>query len=58
MKDPYASIEESRAAIQPDFRSPAEKKLDEMLDERNAYEMGGDYVAILRQIAIELIAKQ
>lgn len=55
---PYASADESAAVIHPDLRSPAEKKLDQMLEERFANEQGvtaEGYIAILRKIAVELL---
>lgn len=55
---PYASAEESAAVIHPDLRSPAEKKLDQLLEERFANEQGvtaEGYIAILRKIAVELL---
>lgn len=58
MNDPYASEADTKALLQRDTRTPAEKKLDQMLDERWANEQGVDAVGILRQIAIELIAPQ
>ena len=58
MNDPYASEAETKALLQRDTRTPAEKKLDQMLDERWANEQGVDAVGVLRQIAIELIAQQ
>ena len=58
MTDPYASTEDSLAAMRPDTLTPAEKRLECMLEERWAYEQGSDYVGILRQIAVELIAQQ
>jgi len=58
MNDPYASEADTKALLQRDTRTPAEKKLDQMLDERWANEQGVDAVGVLRQIAIELIAQQ
>lgn len=55
MKDPYASEAETRALIQPDQRSDAEKKLDAMLEERGAWEQGTDAYPILYQIAVDLL---
>lgn len=55
---PYASAEESAAVIRPDLRSPAEKKLDQLLEERCANEQGvtaEGYISILRKIAVELL---
>lgn len=55
MKTAYASEEETKALIVPDTRSPAEKKLDKMLDKRGAWEMGADPYVVLYKIAIELL---
>ena len=55
MTDPYASEAKTRALIQPDQRSDAEKKLDAMLEERGAWEQGTDAYPILYQIAVELL---
>lgn len=55
---PYASADESAAVIHPDLRSPAEKKLDQLLEERFANEQGVSaegYIAILLKIAVELL---
>lgn len=55
---PYASADESAAVIHPDLRSPAEKRLDQLLEERFANEQGVSaegYIAILRKIAVELL---
>ncbi len=38
----YASEEETRALIVPDTRTPTEKKLDKMLNDRGAWEMGAE----------------
>lgn len=54
----YASEEETKALIVPDTRSPAEKKLDKMLDKRGAWEMGADPYGVLYKIAIELLEKK
>ena len=54
----YASEEETKALIVPDTRSPAEKKLDKMLDKRGAWEMGVDPYDVLYKIAIELLEDQ
>lgn len=54
----YASEEETKALIVPDTRSPAEKKLDKMLDKRGAWEMGSDPYGVLYKIAIELLEKK
>jgi hypothetical protein len=51
----YESEEETRALIVPDTRTPAEKKLDAMLDKRGAWEMGADPYNVLYKIAIELL---
>lgn len=57
-QDPYASEEETMALLKKDARSDAEKRLDEVLEERWANEQGveleGKY-NILRQIALELL---
>lgn len=55
MNKTYASEAETRALIQPDQRSDAEKKLDAMLEERGAWEQGTDAYPILYQIAVELL---
>lgn len=56
--DPYASEEDTRALLRKDERTPAEKKLDRMLDERGAWEQGAEPFLILRQIALDLLAEQ
>lgn len=56
--DPYASEEETRALIVPDTRTPAEKKLDQMLNDRDAWEMGADTYNVLYKIAIELLERE
>lgn len=56
--DPYASEEETRALIVPDTRTPAQKKLDRMLDERGAWEQGAEAYPVLYQIAIELLERE
>jgi hypothetical protein len=55
MTDPYSTQEESNAVLFEDTRSPAQKKLDKLLDERGAWEMGNNQFAILYQIATELL---
>lgn len=54
-KDPYASEAESAALIKKDKRSPAQKKLDKLLDQRGANEQGAEVYPILYQIAVELL---
>lgn len=51
----YASEEETKALIVPDTRSPAEKRLNKMLEKRGAWEMGTDPYDVLYKIAIELL---
>ena len=51
----YASEEETKALIVPDTRSPAEKRLNKMLEKRGAWEMGTDPYDVLYRIAIELL---
>lgn len=53
MTDPYASEADTLALIRRDQRSDVEKKLDAMLDERGALEMGAEPFFILRQITLE-----
>ncbi len=53
MTDPYASEADTLALIRRDQRSDVEKKLDAMLDERGALEMGAEPFLILRQITLE-----
>lgn len=59
--DPYASEEESLAVLQKDTRTSAEKRLDQLLEERWANEQGveleGKY-NIMRQIALELLEQR
>jgi hypothetical protein len=55
MTDTYSTQEESNAVLFEDTRSPAQKKLDKLLDERGAWEMGNNQFAILYQIATELL---
>lgn len=54
----YASEEETKALIVPDTRSPAEKRLNKMLEKRGAWEMGVDPYDVLYKIAIELLEDQ
>jgi hypothetical protein len=54
-ESPWASEEETSALIVPDTRTPAEKKLDAMLDKRGAWEMGAEPYKVLYKIAIELL---
>lgn len=56
--DPYASEAETQALLQPDARTPAERKLDEMMDELGAWEHGAEPYPLLRHIALELLEKQ
>lgn len=59
MTDLYATEEETQALIKPDARTPAEKKLDTMLAQRDTFEQGYENDAVLiRAIAIELIEAQ
>ena len=53
MTDQYASEADTLALIRRDQRSDVEKKLDAMLDERGALEMGSEPFLILRQITLE-----
>lgn len=55
MTDPYSTEEESNAVLLKDTRSPAQKKLDKMLDERGVWEIESNHFAILYQIATELL---
>lgn len=55
MKDQYSTEEESNAVLFDDTRSPAQKKLDKLLDERGAWEMGNNHFSVLYQIATELL---
>jgi hypothetical protein len=56
--DPYASEEDTLSLIGRDERTPAEKKLDQMMEDRGAWEQGAEPFLILRQIAAELLAEQ
>lgn len=56
-RDQYASEEETVALIQPDTRTPEEKRLDKMMDERGAWEQGAELEIVLRQVALQLIAE-
>lgn len=51
----YATEEETNALVVQDKRTPAEKKLDTMLAQRDTFEQGHEDVLVLRAIAIELI---
>jgi hypothetical protein len=51
----WATEEEMKAVIVPDTRTAAEKKLDKMLDDRGAWEMGAEAYPVLYKIAIELL---
>lgn len=55
-QDPYASEEDTRSLIGRDERTPAEKELDQMMEERGAWEQGAEPFLILRQIALEQMA--
>lgn len=57
-QSPWASEEETRALIVPDTRTPAQKKLDSMLDKRGAWEQGAEPYLMLYQIAIELLERE
>ena len=54
----YASEAESKALLQKDKRTPIEKTLDRMMDERGAWEQEAEPYLVLRQIALELLAAQ
>ncbi len=59
--DPYASEEESLAVLQKDTRTNAEKRLDQLLEERWANEQGMELEGkfnVLRQIALELLEQR
>lgn len=56
--DSYASEEDTLALMRKDARTPAERELDRMLDERGASEQGSEPSLILRQIALELMAER
>lgn len=55
-QDPYASEEDTLSLIGRDERTPAEKELDQMMEERGAWEQGAEPFLILRQIALEQMA--
>ena len=56
MIDPYATEEETNALVAQDKRTPAERKLDTMLAQRDTFEQGYENdSALIRAIAIELI---
>lgn len=59
--DPYASEEETMALLKKGTRTDAEKRLDQLLEERWANEQGveleGKY-NVLRQIALELLEQR
>jgi len=55
MTDPYSTQEESNAVLFEDTRTPAQKKLDKLLDTRGAWDIGNNHFTILYQIAIELL---
>jgi hypothetical protein len=57
MTDPYSTEEESNAVLFDDTRTPAQKKLDKLLEERGAWEMGSNHFAVLYKIATELLEK-
>lgn len=58
---PYATAEESQALIQPDTRTPAEKELDDMIQEeidRKGYDLHSvNDLEVLRTIALRLIGE-
>lgn len=56
--DPYASEEDTLALIRKNIRSEAEKRLEQMLDERGALEQDAEPGVILRQIALDLLAQK
>lgn len=56
--DPYASEEDTLSLIGRDERTPAEKKLDQMMEDRGAWEQDAEPFLILRQIAAELLAEK
>lgn len=56
--DPYASEEDTLAVIRKNIRSEAEKRLEQMLNERGALEQGAEPGIILRQIALDLLAEK
>ena len=51
----YATEAESAVFIVEDTRMASQKQLDQMLDDRGAWEMGAEAYKVLYQIAIELI---
>ena len=51
----YASEEDTNALLRSDARTPEEKKLDRMLMERGAWDLGAEPFLVLRQIALELL---
>jgi len=55
MKDEYATEQESQMALVPDTRTPAQKKLDKMLEDRGAWEIGSNHFTVLYQITIDMI---
>lgn len=55
VKKMYSTEEESKAVLFPDTRTPAQKKLDTLLNDRGAWEMGNNHFAVLYQIATELL---
>lgn len=60
MTSQYATIEESRAVIRPDTRTPAEKELDAMIQaeiDHKGYDLHCvNDAEVLRSIALRLIA--
>lgn len=55
--DPYASEADTQKLLRRFPRTQSEKKLDQMLEERGAWEQGAEPFLILREIAIELLEK-
>ena len=51
----YASEAETDALIIKDTRTPAEKRLDWLLEVNGAWEEGAEAYSVLYQIALELI---
>ena len=58
MTDPYATEEDTRALLREDRRTPAQRKLDDMLVERGAWEQGAEPYGVLYQIAVELLEQK
>ena len=53
----YAPELETEALIKTDTRTPAQKKLDWLLEVNDAWEQGAEPYNVLYQIAIDLIEK-